>query len=173
MKNQGAEDRFLGWYDQFADAVFRHCFFRLSDREKAKDATQETFVRLWEYVSLGKEVENARALIYRIANNLIIDEYRKKETVSFDQMQEETGFDVGFSTKGDIEAKDDYERVLAMMESLSVEYREALVLRHIDGLSVKEIASIVGENENLISVRIHRAIEKLKMLKSTPYAKHT
>lgn len=173
MKNQGVEDRFLEWYDQFADAVFRHCFFRLSDREKAKDATQETFIRLWEYVSQGKEVLNARALIYRITNNLIIDEYRKKETVSLDQMQEETGFDVGFTTKGAIESRDDYEQVLAMIESLPVEYREAIVLRHIDGLSVKEIANIVGENENLVSVRIHRAIEKLKTLKNTPYAKHT
>lgn len=172
MKNQGVEDQFLGWHNQFADAVFRHCFFRLSDREKAKDATQETFVRLWEYVSLGKEVENARALIYRIANNLIIDEYRKKETISLDQMQEETGFDVGFASRGAIESKDDYERVLAMIEALPDEYREVLVFRHIDGLSVKEIAHIVGENENLVSVRIHRAIEKLKTL-STPYAKHT
>src|SRR3989338_3498007 len=127
MKNQGVEDQFMEWYDQFADAVFRHCFFRLSDREKAKDVSQETFMRLWKYVSEGKEVENGRALIYRIANNLIIDEYRKRETVSLDQMQEETGFDVGFTTKGDIESRDDYDRALEVVESLPRQYREVLV----------------------------------------------
>ncbi|MBI3634201.1 MAG: sigma-70 family RNA polymerase sigma factor [Candidatus Yonathbacteria bacterium] len=173
MKNQGVEDQFLGWHNQFADAVFRHCFFRLSDREKAKDVTQETFVRLWEYISSGKEIENARALIYRIVNNLIIDEYRKKDTVSLDQMQEETDFDRGYSTKEDIENKDDYARALEMVETLPAPYREVLVWRHIDGLSVKEIADIVGESENLVSVRIHRAIEKLKTLTRAPYEHNT
>ncbi len=162
MNIQGLEKQFLGWHDQFADAIFRHCAFRLSDREKAKDVTQLTFIRLWSYVSEGKEVANVRAFLYKIANNLIIDEYRRKETSSLDQMQEETGFDVGYDIRGDIETKDEYFRALALIKELPETYREALVMRHIDGLSVKEIARIAGETENVISVRIHRAIEKLK-----------
>jgi len=39
-------------------------------------------------------------------------------------------------------------------------------MRHIDGLSVKEIASLIHETENVVSVRIHRAIEKLKILRT-------
>lgn len=161
----GAEKQFLEWHNQFADAIFRHCAFRLSDREKAKDATQETFIRLWKYLSEGKEVLNIRAILYKIANNLIIDEYRRKETFSLDQMQEETGFDPGYDLRGDIETKDDYAHALTLIESLPPLYRDALIMRHIDGLSVKDIAHSTGETENVISVRIHRAIEKLKLLK--------
>lgn len=166
MKIRGLEDQFLGWHDQFSDVIFRHCVFRLSDREKAKDATQETFIRLWNYVSEGKEVVNVRAFLYKIANNLIIDEYRRKETFSLDQMQEEQGFDVGFDVRDEVETKDEYERALKVIEHLPDKYREALVMRHVDGLSVKDIARITGETENVISVRIHRAIEKLKALRN-------
>lgn len=158
------EEEFLKWYDQFADVIFRHCFFRLSDREKAKDVTQEVFVRLWGQVVKGESIENARALLYRIAHNLIIDEYRKKKTVSLDVLREEFDFDVGYEVTSGIEARDLCERVRGEIEKLPETYREALVMRHIDGLSVKEIAHITGDNENAISVRIHRALEKLKII---------
>ena len=166
MKIHGLDEQFLEWHEQFSDAIFRHCFFRLSDRDKAKDTTQETFIRLWNYVSEGKEVVNVRAFLYKIANNLIIDEYRRKETFSLDQMQEEQGFDVGFDVRDEVETKDEYERALKVIEHLPDKYREALVMRHVDGLSVKDIAHITGETENVISVRIHRAIEKLKDLRN-------
>lgn len=167
MKRKKTEEQFLEWYDQFADAIFRHCFFRLSDREKAKDATQETFIRLWKYLSEGKEIANTRAFLYKIANNLIIDEYRRKEVLSLDQMQEESGFDIGFDPKRDIETKDELARARILLDQIPDPYREILVMRHIDGLSVKEIARITHESENVISVRIHRAIEKLKTLAQT------
>lgn len=164
MKDQAKEEQFLKKYDEFSDVIFRHCFFRLSDRDKAKDATQEVFIRFWKYMAEGKEVVNARAFLYKIANNLIIDEYRKREVVSLDQMQEEVGFDIGFDEREDIETRDLASRLLVLMKALPPGHREALVMRHVDGLSVKEIARITGETENVISVRIHRAIEKMRTI---------
>jgi len=166
MKPNAIEQEFLKGYDQYSDAIFRHCVFRVSDREKAKDIAQGTFVRLWGYMSQGKEIDNMRAFLYRIANNLIIDEYRKKKEDSLDKMRDEEGFDIGFEPRHDIEAKDDYVRAQALLERLPEKYREALVMRHIDGLSVKDIARLTHESENVISVRIHRAIEKLKSLRN-------
>ena len=72
------EQQFLKAFERFADAIFKHCFFRVSDREVAKDLVQETFSRTWEHIALGKEVRDYRAFLYRIANNLIVDFYRKK-----------------------------------------------------------------------------------------------
>ncbi|MDO8604529.1 MAG: sigma-70 family RNA polymerase sigma factor [bacterium] len=164
MKISVIEQEFTKAYDQFADAIFRHCVFRVSDREKAKDITQVSFVRLYDYMSQGKEIENLRAFLYRIANNLIIDEYRKKKTDSLDRMRDEEGFDIGTESMKDIETKDEHGRAVALLECLPEKYREALVMRHIDGLSVKDIAHLTHETENVISVRIHRAIEKLQRL---------
>lgn len=164
MKFHDPKGQFLGWHDQFADVIFRHCVFRLSDREKAKDVTQDTFMRLWNYVAEGKEVLNVRAFLFKIANNLIIDEYRRKETFSLDQMRDEEGFDVGFEVRDSYEARNEAEQLMHALDGLPPKYRDALVLRHVDGMSVKDIARMTGETENVISVRIHRAIEKLKAL---------
>lgn len=166
MNSNAIEQEFNKIYEQFADAIFRHCVFRVSDREKAKDLTQLAFVRLWDYMSQGKEIDNVRAFLYRIANNLIIDEYRKRKEVSLDQMRDEEGFDIGFEPMHSIESRDEYEHAQALLEQLPDKYREALVMRHVDGLSVKDMANILHESENVISVRIHRAIEKLKTLRA-------
>lgn len=169
MNVQGSEDQFLRWYNEYADAIFRHCAFRLSDREKAKDVTQEVFIRFWNYVREGKDVLNVKSFLYKIANNLIIDEYRRKEVYSLDQLQEELGFDVGFNDRERIELEDEFKSLRKIIDTIPEQYREAFIMRHIDGLSVKEISKITGDSENIISVRVHRAIEKIKKI----YEKHS
>jgi len=147
-------------YDQFADALFRHCFFKVSDREKAKDLVQETFIKTWNYLASGKEVRNIKTFLYKVAGNLIIDHYRKVKDFSLDQLTEK-GFD--FSKTGDeIVNSAEYSRVLSFLAELEEKYREVIVWRFIDGLSPKEIAEIVGVSENVVSVRLNRAVKKLK-----------
>jgi len=70
---------FTSAYEEFADAIFRHCYFRVSDREKAKDIMQEVFVRTWNYVVEGNEINELKSFLYRTAHNLIIDEYRARK----------------------------------------------------------------------------------------------
>lgn len=53
-------------------------WYRVSDRELAKDLTQETFVKVWEYMVSGKVIEKLKPFLYRVATNLIIDNARKK-----------------------------------------------------------------------------------------------
>src|SRR3989344_1677981 len=93
-KYEQVERDFLVAYDENADALFRHCFARVRDRELAKDITQETFVRTWEYLAKGKQIEHPRAFLYRTLNNCLVDTMRKKRSASLDAMTEETGFEL-------------------------------------------------------------------------------
>ncbi|MBI2594808.1 MAG: RNA polymerase sigma factor, partial [Candidatus Colwellbacteria bacterium] len=84
------EKEFWQAYEAYADALFRHCYFRMYDRELAKDLVQEAFSRAWSsYFVPGKEVENLRALLYRILNNLIVDEARRRKPVPLDTLEED------------------------------------------------------------------------------------
>ena len=55
-------------------------------------------------------------------------------------------------------------RALKALEELPEPYREAVVMRYVDGLSPTEIARTIGESENVVSVRVHRGLKKLKSL---------
>jgi len=154
---------FLEAYDNHADAIFRHCFFRVFSREKAQDLTQETFTKSWEYISRGGEIKNIRAFLYKVASNLIIDESRKKRALSLDALMEE-GFDFGTDERGKLEDIISAKEALVLMEKLDDSYKEVVLLRYVEDLSPKEIAEILGETENMVSVRIHRGVKKIKEL---------
>ena len=132
-------------------------------RETAEDLTQESFMRLWNYLAKGNIVDNPKALLYRIAENLIIDYYREKKASSLDALSE-----AGYEPRGDdgssILAHAAGEHARSALEKLESPYRETMILRYVDGLSVREVAKVMNESENVISVRIHRSLKKLKTL---------
>jgi RNA polymerase sigma-70 factor (ECF subfamily) len=92
MDTETIQKEFLQAYEENSDALFRQCFFKVHDRELARDILQETFTRTWDYLAKGKEIQNMRAFLFRTMNNMVVDHYRRKKSVSLDALSEE-GFD--------------------------------------------------------------------------------
>lgn len=163
MDQQTTEQIFLKLYDEYAEPLFRHCFFRVSSRELAEDITQESFMRVWNYMAAGNVLDNPKAFLYRIAGNLVIDHYRHKKESSLDTLAEE-GFDPAGDDADSIVGYASGKQALRLLEELEPQYREILTLRYISDLSISDIAEVIGQTENAVSVRIHRGIQKLKQL---------
>lgn len=160
---EGMDEReFLRCYEEWSDALFRHCYFRVFERERARELVQETFTRAWAYLSAGQRIENMRAFLYRVANNLIIDESRKPRALSLDALHETDGFDPPGKDHLRIGAGASVREVMKALARVAPEKRELIVLRHVNGFGPKEIAEITGDSENVISVRLHRAVQELR-----------
>ncbi len=155
------ETEFMQAYDNYSDAIFRHCYYRVFDRERGKDLMQETFMRAWQYLCKGEKVLNMRAFLYRIANNLIIDESRKKKEASLEQLQE-AGFDPGRDETPVMQGRLEHERILNSLHLLDESYRQIIIMRYINELSPSEIAEVTGETANTVSVRIYRGLRQLR-----------
>lgn len=156
---------FLKAYEEFSDAIFRYCYAQTSSRETATDLAADTFTKAWQYIADGKTVEQMRPFLYRIATNAIIDYRRKKKESSLDAMMEE-GYDYADSTDivGEREAMFESEQAMAILAELDDKYKDVLMMRYVEDMSVKDIAQAIGESENNTSVRIHRGLDKLKKL---------
>ncbi len=154
-------------YDEYSQAIFRYIFLKISDRERALDLSQETFTRAWESIIQGTHVINMKAFLYRIARNIVIDEYRKKKSESLDALFEE-GYDFRDTKAPEVIDQIDGGILLKQLEGLEEKYRDVLMMRYVEDLSIKEIARITGEAENTVSVRIHRAIAKARTLFNQP-----
>ena len=165
VKNKKLRALFEKTYEELSDAIFRYCYFHTSNREKALDITQETFIKTWEYMDSSHEIDNIKAFLYRVAKNLIIDDRRKKKSDSLDKMTEE-----GFEPRSEeselkiIENIFEAKMALRTVDKLSEKYKEVIILRFVEDMSVKDIAKVLRKNENTISVRIHRGIERLKII---------
>lgn len=166
------EQLFREAFDRHSDELFRHASMRLPDRDKALELTQECFLRAWQYASRGEEIREIRPFLFRTLRHLIIDEYRKHKSYSLDEMLED---DEGGQMEKNLPRDDtntleaamdrfDGKRAVSAIQMLPDLYREVIVLRYVQSLSIPEIAEMIGESDNVVSVRIHRGLKKLQAL---------
>ena len=160
-KDAGA---FAELYDIYVSAVYRFVFLKVSNKEEAEDITSEVFMRAWDYMidTASPAVGSFRALIYSIARNRIIDFYRdrarRKECALTDvgdihiRADLHLAVDVGMET----------DRVLVLMKRLKDEYQEIIHLNHVAGLSIREIAKVLGKSSGSVRVTLHRAVKKMQ-----------
>ncbi len=164
------EELFIAAFDTHVDELFRHASFRLSDRERARDLVQDTYLKAWDQVQSGAEIRHWRGFLYRILNNLIIDEYRRAKDTSLDAILDDdpTALSEKLSSDGrdaiEERLNDELliERIRGLIPELPEAYRVAVTLRYVDGFTPKEIAELLDISENVASVRIHRAVAKLR-----------
>lgn len=154
-------------YEKESDAIFRFCLVRVSNREQALDITQETFLRLWQNLKGGQDIQNNRAFLFTIARRLVIDWYRKKKSLSLDNMmfdEKEGGYDVADdkTTEGNLSSGAEGRYFLGRINELTPSNREPVYLRYVEDLSPPEIGEILGISANAASVRINRGLIELR-----------
>lgn len=166
------EAAYLEAFNTYSDVLFKHAHFRVSNREKALDLVQDTFLKTWDYMQGGGEVQEFKSFLYRILNNLIIDEYRRKKSSSLDEIMENDTGDMEMKLsegsvrelEDSIDEREALEMIRGRIPDLPDTYREVITLRYVDGFTPKEIAAMTGISENVVSVRIHRGTHKLREL---------
>lgn len=168
MNRSYDENAFIKLYNDHSDEIFRYCFIRIKDRNKALDITQDVFFKLWnEYRKNPKkffEKTSIKAFMFRVARNTLIDATRKKQSIPFSSfMDTETESSVEPVIITNTQRQPDTEYALhefiEYLELLDAHHKEILIYRYINEYSIPEIAEILQISENATSVRIHRAVE--------------
>lgn len=155
------EKEFMDAYNQYSAAILRHIFFRVDDPSLAEDMTSETFMKVWDYLAKGRQVDNLKSFIYRVANNLVIDYYRsRKNNVSIEEVYGLS--DNKFNIVEHLDKSIEIDLVKKHLAYLPPSYREILVYRYVDDLTIPEIVKLTKKSKVNIYVIIHRAIKILK-----------
>ena len=154
------------FYDLYVERIYRFVYFKVSSVDDAKDLTAEVFLKLWQHIKDGKRVQNLNALTYMIARNCVVDLYRERarQNDSEERMADEHITVIDEDSDILIKKIKDAElaEVLNTLKNLKDEYREVIVLRYLDELSIKEISKILGKSPGSVRVLIYRALNSLK-----------
>jgi len=158
-------------FEKYADMLYRLCLFRLHGEElAASDIMQEAFYRAGVELAKWKEIENLKSFIFRIATNLIIDLSRKAKTESLDEKEENDEYipeATISSPENQAHAQIELEKMYTILEELPPEDKNIFLLRYVEEMPPKEIASMLGIDTNALTVRLHRL--KNKMAESLNY----
>lgn len=160
MDQKTLEKEFMESFAAFGDAIFRFCMVKVSTVELAEDMTQEVFTRYWQSLRDGKEMINTRSFLYTIANNMAKDWYKKKKADSLEVYMEAGHTPQAQTPSPETEAS--YQEVLATIADMEQKDKEVLLLTYVEDLPPKEIAEVLGETANTVSVRLNRAVKRLQ-----------
>jgi len=158
---------FVKLYDQYAPRIYRFNYLKVNSPQDSEDLTSETFFRFWQNLAdKDKKIDNPRALLYRIANNLVTDFYRKKSRTELILDPEEDNVLAKIPDKTDLNKRinlnSDMIKVKKALSQIKGEYQNIIIWRYLDDFSAKEISQIMEKPEGTIRVLIHRALSALK-----------
>lgn len=141
---------------RYYTSILRYCKWHCSNLEKAEDLTQETFYKLFKNIFGYKGKKKFKAYLYTIANRLCIDESRK---TSFYLLGDE---DTIVDECSEILRVEDKVEINCLLNALSSEQREAIILRFGEQLEFHEIAKIMGSNMRTAQSRVRSGLKIMR-----------
>ena len=162
------KDAFIEAYDLYENDIHRFIFFKIGNKEEANDLTSIVFLKTWEYIKNNSltSSKTLKALLYKIARTSIIDYYRSRQPLaSLDD--EEHKIDVIDDSQDVVEQinfNSDLELIKKNLPKLKMEYREIIIMRFINDLTLEEIADVTGKAKVNVRVLIFRALKALREL---------
>src|SRR4051795_7793097 len=149
---------------QHGDRVYRLAYRLTGNKHDAEDLTQEVFVRVFRSLS-SYTPGTFEGWLHRITTNLFLDQVRRKQRIRFDALPDDAGDRLAGSDPGPERAWEhnnlDHD-VQAALDTLQAEFRAAVVLCDIEGLSYEEIAATLDVKLGTVRSRIHRGRAALR-----------
>jgi len=141
---------------EYKEKYYRVAFSYVKNKEDALDIVQES---IYKALTKYDRIENVDALntwMYRIVINTSIDFLRKIRKIEFQEIESlERNLPDVMDKYSDIDLED-------AIEKLPLEQRKIVILRFFEDLKIKEIACILGENENTIKTKLYKILKNLK-----------
>jgi RNA polymerase sigma-70 factor (ECF subfamily) len=156
--------------EQYHYRLFRYLLSLTGNREAAEDLFQETWIRVLERGHQYNQKWKFGTWLFTIARNLFVDGLRRKNPAAggnIEELDEASDFAESKASDApspfDLQAqREESDRVAHAMDCLSVSYREVLVLRFQEDLSLEEIAMVVAAPVPTVKSRLYRGMEALK-----------
>ncbi len=156
----------------FKDKMFRLARRITGDYEDARDIVQESLIRLWEMADKIDAYANPEALAITITKNLSLDKMKSKHNrmkkIEIDEY-EDLLVSEEISPERKAENNQLHELILELIEKLPQQQKIIFHLRDIEGYNNKEVADMLGLNENIVKINLSRARKKIRELLTKIY----
>lgn len=170
---EGDDSAFEQLVNQYQKPVYNLAYRMCGNADDAFDLSQEAFLNAWKGLKGFQFQSSFSTWLYRLTSNVCLSYLRSKKRnsavslVFLDEEEEEQEWSIPDSAPSPEEqaiSREEHSQVEAALNSLEVEYREALSLSVYSGLSYQQIAEIQGVQEGTVKSRIFRAREKIRRI---------
>ncbi|MGC8729358.1 MAG: RNA polymerase sigma factor [Elusimicrobiales bacterium] len=156
----GEKEAFSEIFLKHYDFIFRSVMKYISIEDKAKDITQDVFIKAYEKLETFKNDSKLSSWLYSIAYNISIN-YITREKDKFVDLNYDDFF-VSNETQDDIYDKEMIKELSDALEKLPAHYRIIIKLYYFDEKSYEEISEILNIPINTVKTQLFRAKDKIK-----------
>jgi len=165
---QGEKQALNTLVSQYWQPVYRLIYYKLGHVEDAQELTQETFLKAFRSLPRYQQGEASfKTYLGRIALNLVNDFWRKKgrspKIIDIAEYQDPL-VDEGMKPEEAALETEQQEEISRLIQLLPEEQRQAVELRIIAGLSVREVSRIMGKTEAALKMLQQRALKNLRKM---------
>jgi RNA polymerase sigma-70 factor (ECF subfamily) len=159
--SKGYPEKFIHVYDYYFKKIYDFAYYRTCSRESAEDITSQTFMRALEKAdTYDKSRASVSTWLFKIASNLIIDNFRaNRKSSSLEVIEELAAKD---DLENEVSEKEILSQVMALLKKLPEKKREIIILRIWQNMSYKEIAEISGASEASCKMIFYRTIDEIR-----------
>jgi RNA polymerase sigma-70 factor (ECF subfamily) len=168
-----AGDRLTAMFDEAASELMGTLYFMLGNREDARDALQESYLKCWRRRDRLDEVRDMRAWVFKVAIDAARDMRRsawRRKSRPLPEDEDMITRAVPDTAARGPETAEDVARVRRELGKLPDAEREVFLLRENGGLSYKQIAAICGAPLGTVKTRMRSALIRLRRALSVPEA---
>jgi RNA polymerase sigma-70 factor (ECF subfamily) len=144
------------------ERVARLCYRLLGWQADVDDAVQDVFMAVLRSLPKFRGESSVSTWITRIAVNTCRSHGRRRRLRIFSSLRESPEPPIAQSAEHELLDRERFERVRAAIRRLPAKYRETVVLRYLEELSVSDVAGVLGLGKNVVEVRLNRARKFLK-----------
>lgn len=150
-------------YRRYLDRVYAYAFYQLGDHHDAEDATERTFLAaLAALPGFRDEGSSFRAWLFRIAHNTVANVHRARSRRRSVPLPDEFDRAAPNADPASLVARaEEQRRVLRAIAGLPEDRRQVILLRFVDGLSIREIGEVLDRSAGAVRVLQHRALRDL------------
>ena len=159
------DGEFTDLYRAHLRDVYCYSYYRVGNHHDAEDLTEQTFLQAYRHFERAQRESNGRPLrpwLIRIAHNLAANYYRDRSRRPQTQLEDAAVVSAPHDTEDLVEGRQELKDVLAGVQALPDDRREALIMRFALGMDNREIARALDRSEGATKVLIHRAIKQLE-----------
>lgn len=154
------ESLFRRVFQAHSKDLYNFLYYKYGADNHPEDLMQEAFAKLWDNCK-RVSADKARAFLFTVANNQMLNELARKKTVLNYQKEEQITL-TNQSPHYILEENEYMNRLQKAIEELSEEQRVAFLLNRVEGKKHREIAEILGISQKAVEKRIYNALENLQ-----------
>lgn len=175
---QYKQSKISGWFTEYGSRLLRFVKSKINDLEEAEDITQDVWYQLSRQDQVD-DIEQIGSWLFTVANNRVINFYKKKKTIPFSKLEnagnnvdgndEVAEMDLSFNRWAEenlpseiLESKEFWDLLQKLLENLPPEQRDVFIENELNEVSFREMSEKSGVSINTLLARKGYAVKKLR-----------